>query len=97
MEITKQTDDTNCTLTLKGEMSIYTAMENKVDFEPHFGIEQNISLDMAAVNEFDSSGFQMLLLLERQAIENSKTFSILQSSPAVQEVLSLYSKNDWLG
>jgi anti-anti-sigma factor len=96
MEITKQTDDTKCALTLNGEMTIYTAMENKVHFEPYFNIEQNIALDMAAVNEFDSTGFQMLLLLERQAAANENVFSIKQASPAVKEVLSLYNKQDWL-
>ena len=95
MQITKQVDDTKCALTLNGDMTIYTAMENKVHFEPYFSTEKNITLDMSAVNEFDSSGFQMLLLLERQTLENKNTFSIVQSSPAVNEVLSLYKKEDW--
>jgi len=97
MEITKQIDDSKCTLTLNGDMTIYTAMENKVHFEPYFSVEQSISLDMEAVNEFDSSGFQMLLLLERQVLKSKNTFSIMRGSPAVQDVLSLYSKDNWLG
>ncbi|MEE9337022.1 MAG: STAS domain-containing protein [Methylococcaceae bacterium] len=96
MEITKQTDNSKCALTLAGDMTIYTATENKVHFEPYFDIEQSISLDMLAVNEFDSTGFQMLLLLERQATENKKAFSVNQASPAVKEVLTLYNKQDWL-
>ncbi len=95
MEITKQTDNSQCALTLAGDMTIYTAMENKVHFEPYFDSEQNISLDMSAVNEFDSTGFQMLLLLERQAKANNNTFSVKPTSPAVQEVLTLYNKRDW--
>jgi len=96
MEITKQTDNSKCALTLVGDMTIYTAMENKVHFDPYFDIEQTISLDMLAVNEFDSTGFQMLLLLERQAKANDNTFSVKPASPAVQEVLTLYNKQDWL-
>lgn len=95
MEIIKQKDDSKCNLKLSGDMNIYTAMENKVQFEPYFNVEQSITLDMSAVNEFDSSGFQMLLLLERQALENNQLFKISQCSPAAQEVLSLYNKNDW--
>jgi anti-anti-sigma factor len=97
MEITKQADESQCALTLNGDMTIYTAMENKVDFEPYFNVEENITLDMSAVNEFDSSGFQMLLLLERQALKKEKTFNIVQRSPAVSEVLALYKKEDWFG
>lgn len=95
MEIIQQTDRTNCSLTLSGDMTIYTAMENKPHFEPYFTTEKNISLDMSAINEFDSTGFQMLLLLERQALQNDNTFTISQSSPAVQEVLQLYKKDNW--
>ncbi len=96
MEITKQADDSKCSLTLEGDMTIYTATENKVHFEPYFDVEQNISLDMSAVNEFDSTGFQMLLLLERQTVENDSAFNVKPASPAVQEVLTLYNKKDWL-
>ncbi len=96
MEITKHADKSRCALKLNGDMTIYTAMENKVHFEPYFDIEQNISLDMSAVNEFDSTGFQMLLLLERQTTENENEFSIEPASPAVQEVLTLYKKQHWL-
>ncbi len=96
MEITEQKDSTKCALKLEGEMTIYTAMENKVHFTPYFTVEQTISLDMAAVSEFDSSGFQILLLLERQAITNDNAFTIKQPSSSVQEVLTLYNKQDWL-
>lgn len=96
MEITKQADDSKCALKLDGDMTIYTAMENKAHFEPYFEIDQNISLDMSAVNEFDSTGFQMLLLLERQTMKNDSAFYVKPASPAVQEVLTLYNKKDWL-
>ncbi len=96
MEITKQADDTKCALTLDGEMTIYTASENKIHFDHYFNNVLDIALDMSAVSEFDSTGFQMLLLLERQAKENDKTFSIKPASPAVEEVLTLYNKQDWL-
>lgn len=96
MEITKQTDDSKCALTLTGDMTIYTAMENKVHFEPYFESGQDMSLDMSAVNEFDSTGFQMLLLLERQTLEKDNVFNVKPVSPAVQEVLTLYNKQDWL-
>ncbi len=96
MEITEQKDSSKCVLKLDGDMTIYTAMENKVHFDSYLYSEQNISLDMLAVNEFDSSGFQMLLLLERQALANDNTFKITKASPAVEEVLSLYHKKDWM-
>lgn len=96
MEITKQADDSKCALKLEGNMTIYTAMENKKHFEPYFDVEQNISLDMSAINEFDSTGFQMLLLLERQTKVNDNEFSVEPASPAVQEVLMLYKKQHWL-
>ncbi len=96
MEITKQVNDSNCVLKLEGDMTIYTATENKVHFEPYFDVEQNILLDMSAVNEFDSTGFQMLLLLERQTLENDNAFNVKLASPSVQEVLTLYNKKDWL-
>jgi anti-anti-sigma factor len=83
-------------LTLDGDMTIYTAMENKPVFEPYCRVEQDICLNLTAVNEFDSSGFQMLLLLEKEALTQNHEFSISQSSPAVQEVLSLYRKEHWL-
>ena len=97
MEITEQKNGSECILTLDGDMTIYTAMENKVHFDNYFGSQQDILLDMVTVSEFDSTGFQMLLLLERQTKENNKTFSVKSASPAVEEVLTLYNKRIWLG
>ena len=97
MKITKQVDGSKCALTLNGDMTIYTAAENKDHFDHYFNNDLDISLDMSAVSEFDSTGFQMLLLLEQQAKENDKNFSVKPASPAVEEVLALYNKQDGLG
>lgn len=96
MKITKKSDNSKCVIKLDGDMTIYTATENKEHFEPYFLTEQDISVDMSAVNDFDSTGFQMLLLLERQALLNESTFQVSSASPAVQEVLDLYQKQAWL-
>ena len=96
MKITKQADDSKCALILNGDMTIYMAEENKEHFDDYFNNDLDISLDMSSVSEFDSTGFQMLLLLERQAKENNKTFNVKPASPAVEEILTLYNKLDWL-
>ncbi len=96
MEITTQNADNQCQLQFSGEMSIYSAMENKAKMAALFEVESDIALDASNVSEMDSSGFQMLLLLERQAAQHQKKFRLSAVSPVVQEVVSLYGKDDWI-
>ncbi len=96
MEIIEQHEGDCYTLNIKGDMNIYGAMENKALFDPYFSLEGDMHLHLSEVHEFDSSGFQMLLLLERQARRQNKAFRVVDASAAVEEVISLFGKRDWI-
>jgi anti-sigma B factor antagonist len=74
----------------EGDITVYTvkklapALIN--DLKTHAGME----LDLSGVHKFDSAGFQLMLLVDRDARREKKGFSISEKSDEVSRILSLY-------
>jgi anti-sigma B factor antagonist len=73
----------------QGELSIYTAMEQKEQLLRVLEKADVAELDLTQVSLLDSSGVQLLLLAKREASRLEKPFSIVGLSSAVSEVLEL--------
>lgn len=78
-----------CTLTLEQELNIYHAAELKQQLLQQLAGCESLELDLAGVEEMDSSGLQLLLVLEREARLAHKSLRFLNHSAAVREVLEL--------
>ncbi len=84
-----------CRLRIDGDMTIYTAERTKQDLLPHIDDYQVFDLDLAKVNEIDTAGLQILLLLKRKADQSKRVVHLSKCSQAVRELLGLYHLQSW--
>lgn len=85
-------------LQLDGEITIYTAMELKKTILDALGeCEQALRLDLSAVTELDTAGFQLLVMAKREAERRGKSFRIEAISPATEELIRLYNMAGYFG
>lgn len=73
----------------QGELSIYTAMEQKEQLLQILQQADTAELDLSRVTLLDTAGLQLLLLARQEAQRLGKSFGIVGHSPAVVEVLDL--------
>lgn len=85
------------TICIEGELTIYTAAEQKGQlFEQLHGCE-TLELDLSKVAEMDSAGLQILLLLKREADHADCQLRLSHHSQAVFEVLELLNMQSHFG
>lgn len=93
----RQIDAQTRQLNLSGNLTIYHAAECKPRLLEALHDCQALELDLSAVEEMDSAGFQLLLLLKRECEHRQRSLSITQHSAAVQEVIMFYNMDKYLG
>ncbi len=71
-------------------MTIYTACEMKDKLIQELAKCQAVELDLSQVVELDTAGFQLLMLLKREAERNKTSFLVKNHSPTVQDFFKLY-------
>lgn len=92
-----QVNDTTKQLSLNGDLTIYNAVECKTKLLESLQDCKSLELDLSAVGEMDSAGFQLLLLLKRQAEQQQCNLSISKHSQAVQDVIIFYNMDKHFG
>ena len=90
MQIEKQLDGSTLRLGLGGELTIYSAGELQAVLLASLHESEAIELELAAVTELDSAGFQLLYLLAREGHAARKPVRVCSHSPATREVFDLY-------
>lgn len=78
-----------CQLKIDGELTIYTAAENKSRLFESLSECDELELDLSGVGEMDSAGLQILLMLKREAEHADCSLRLTNHSQAVYEVLEL--------
>lgn len=96
---TETQETTNGTFRMKaeGEWTIFRAAELKPELLNALGGGGELEIDLANVTEFDSAGFQLLVLAKQEAARRGKTLRLLNHSEPVREVLGLYHMEAWFG
>lgn len=89
MSVLMERNDQVCTLRIDGEMTIYTAAEQRTALFAAWGDCAELELDLAAVGEIDSAGLQILLMLKREVEAAGRVLRLSNHSQAVFEVLEL--------
>jgi len=84
-------------LTIAENMTIYNAAAQKQKLLDALGGCSELSLDLSKVGEMDSAGFQLLLLVKREAVKAGKAMQLTAHSGAVTELLDLFNMADDLG
>jgi len=90
MGIKARTSKGKCKAKIEGDMTIYAAAGMKDQLLQKLAGCQVMELDLSQVAEFDTAGFQLLVLLKREAERNETPLFMKNHSPAVQDVFALY-------
>lgn len=93
----KKTRGKQYTVTLDGELSIYTAADFKQELKPCLDDCKSMLIDLSAVTEMDTSCFQVLVQAKRECEKAGKEMQMSGHSPAVLEILELYGMERFFG
>lgn len=97
MPIQVETENGLARLRVEGEMNIYTAAEyKKALFDALYNCTE-MEINLSAVEEMDSAGFQLLYLAKREAAASGKALRLVAHSPATLEVLDTFSMAGYFG
>ena len=83
--------------TIKGDLTIYTATDWASDLLGRLADAATLDVDLSEVQEMDSAGLQILLLLRREADEHECRLNLVHPSAAVLEVLDLLRLRELFG
>ncbi len=76
-------------LDIKGEMTIYTAAEQKDQLLAYINSGSELEINLSEVSELDTAGTQLLIMAKQEAARKQKKLKITMHSNAVMEVLEL--------
>jgi anti-anti-sigma factor len=85
------------TLAIKGEMTIYTAAEQKSELLTFIESDNDLEINLSEVSELDTAGTQLLILAKHEAAREQKNLRFVMHSNAVFEVLELTNLNAVFG
>jgi anti-anti-sigma regulatory factor len=78
-------------MALGGELTIARARQMKDTLLGHLRGTKSLDVDLSGVEEMDTAGFQLLLLLKKEAAARRKGLSITAHSKATSLVFELYN------
>jgi ABC-type transporter Mla MlaB component len=84
-------------LALTGELTIYEAAGLKTLLLDRLNANKSLEIDLSGVTELDTTGVQLMLLLQREAAAASKPLQWVKHSQAVSQVLALLNLGSALG
>lgn len=73
--------------TVRGDMTIYTALELKQALLGPVASGQDIDLDLSHVHALDTAGLQLVLVAKRELEGSGRRLSVIAQSPEVTEAL----------
>lgn len=91
MPITHKIQNERCTISISGEISIYTSKLMQETLLELLQTEQTIYIDLSEVNEVDSAGIQLLISLKKYAHDKKMTLQFQEHSQCVLDVIDLYN------
>lgn len=75
------------TFSVGQDMTIYHAIEQKERLLEALSANDELELDLMQVQEIDTAGLQLLILLKKEAVRLGKKVSIVAHSDAVRSVI----------
>jgi anti-sigma B factor antagonist len=82
---------------VRGALTIYHAASAKAALLAALAKANVLEVDLAGVDEIDTAGMQILILLKREAAKAGKQLRLQQHSPASMEVLDNYRLGAYFG
>jgi anti-anti-sigma factor len=90
LNIETTVDGTRTCLRLDGDLTVDCVTSAKHDLLAALGQHTEVELDLSAVDEIDSAGMQLLVLLLREARALDKTLRLGPCSTAVARLIALF-------
>jgi anti-anti-sigma factor len=90
--VRQKTDSGSLHLTLTGEMTIYSSAKLKNVLMKELESSSGITMNLSGIDEADTSGFQLLLFLKREAETLGKSFRITETSRRLKAIFTLYKE-----
>lgn len=86
-------------LSIRGDMTVYTAAEQKNQLFQRLQIDPpcRVDIDLSEVSEIDCAGLQILLLLKAESSKRHIELHFIHHSKAVVEVLELLNLTAFFG
>jgi anti-sigma B factor antagonist len=80
---------------MEGPLTIYTASEQKDVLLSLFPLAHEVELDLSNVDELDSAGLQLLILIKHESFKEGSQLVLSNPSAAVIEALRLSGLDDY--
>lgn len=77
------------TQAIQGDLTIYSAAARKAEFLAFLDSGDELELNLAGIEEIDTAGLQLLILIKREAARHDKRLTFVMHSNAVLELLEL--------
>lgn len=97
MPSTIELHDDVCRIRIEGDMTVYNALDLKHELAPCLSKAPHLELDLSQVNEMDSAGLQLLILLKREATKRGMRLALISHSPAVTDVIDIFNMAGYFG
>lgn len=97
MKITSKKSQGCRLITLDGDMTIYDAGEIKAQLLPILAKPGDIEIDLSRVNDMDSAGLQILMLIKRELTQRGDNLSLSSHSRAVLDIFELCNLASYFG
>ena len=100
MGIVVNSKDSSCNVLIEDNMTIYEAAEQKtqlLEALKKVKKKEQIEIDLSNVNEMDTAGIQVLLLLKQTAEKENKIVLLVAHSPASLDVIDRYNLAAYFG
>jgi anti-sigma B factor antagonist len=97
IDISRHDDAGRHCLSIAGDLNIYAAVSAKQELLQALEAVDQLQIDLSQVEDFDSSGVQLLLLLKREAGRQRKQLEFVGHSYVVREVIDLLNLGAQLG
>lgn len=86
-----------CKVLAEDNMTIYQAVEQKTALLKALKKYNQIEIDLSNVNEMDTAGLQLLILVKRSAEKADKTVRLVAHSPTSLDVIDRYDLAAFFG
>ncbi|WP_428240287.1 STAS domain-containing protein [Gynuella sp.] len=86
----------HCQAAISGEMTIYTILELKEKIAAMLADAHNITLDLSAVNEIDSAGIQLLLVLHNNRLKHQYSLTLTHPHDCVTDAFATLGLQSYL-
>jgi anti-sigma B factor antagonist len=80
---------------MEGPLTIYTATEQKDLLLSLFPLAYEVELDLSNVDELDSAGLQLLILIKRESLKEGTQLLLSNLSATVTDAIRLSGLDDY--